>query len=1675
MKKTLSYSTIKNGKLNIHLNDKHLTLMHLDFEKNNLNLPFSIYHIYQNNLNNKGYGRGFSLNLEQTLKRLNDDTSSFLLTLPDGTIEKFQEIYYYKNDQESRIYKTIEGKKLKRSDIEVLDDGTLSYQNHPIYIDIKSDTGLTLKSDYKDFIGAEKLNFKNEDLLQLENDILQIQGSVEDLNYQLLEYQKFQDNSSYMSLEQARKEYEHSNQQYKTFQLNSSQIKDKENILKKKEAYYQKIKKGYNNVGGLRQNFTQDDIYFDATMMRISYDDSDGKNAELYANSDRYSGNKLENMSHFGKEAAYYNQRFTDEVERLNQSLQENSLNLERSELELQKPLFDKQKTLVQKENDYLEKQQNYEQEQTEALKKYYTILIERTNLQLKQYQLLLEQKKYQKNILLKQIPELYLQDEEGLVYGYNTEGKLCMLFDAYEHQATIFYNDSNQIKEIIDSSKHKIELIYNSKKQLIRMINGESDYLDFFYEGDQLIQIQYPNKEIFRLSYFNQKLIEFCDIDSIGYRLEYEKELMTSLKYFSFADQTIAEVLTFNYLENQIEISSNKNQFKYGYLLDEEQLLTTEYVLKNEKLEKITTHEFSSDHCRFSMTSQKQDEKLLEVSNVVVTDIKEYAVTGLKPYTTDYILYAIVQADSSETIAQGRVTAYCSHILNEAQAHFELRCVMTYKDLIKNFRVSFNPAIKSKQLVAIPITLEKDEEGNVLLPSELKIVVDYTNNHHNCNVDYLALTKGDFRYYEFDEAHRKIFECSSEAYSIQAKHFQKEGITIQKEEITYQYNPKELLAEEIHQTNITVYDVNGLVKNNEFDKLCVNYFYNKQNKIIKKIDSTGNAEEFVYNEKGFCIQKKTYHQAMPSEVYLEEQEYDDGGQVVSSANELGYKTTNQYLNQSLISTTTPNGHILYMHHSDQAASISTDIDGESNHNTVRYEKGRIISYQSAEMEYRYTYDSFGREKELYINDNLYCSFSYNEEADKHYYKTIYADQSGYKKVCDVFDKVLSIEKIIDGQTYPYVVYEYDEKDLLIKEYHYLDSKVETIEYVYIDHILVGLKTKDYIKRIEEELHSSNTIYEMNDTEYQHQLNYDLKDKITSYRYFVNGQCSLEEQYSYDLLNRLKESSNPVITNKFTYLSKNGRTTNLVASNQKKIGNMHQRNQYIYDQEGNIVTKIENHQITKYSYDQLNRLIREDNEGLNETILYAYDTNGNIVHKEKCEYSTSNDLVKKEDIAYNYKEDNDYLTSYQGKEIRYDRIGNPIIYKGNQLKWNQKELKKYKDIEFTYNINHIRTKKKALDKEIEYVLDGSKIIKEKRTYYTTRVESILEEGSRIETYEEEIEYIYSKQGIIGFDYIKAGNKKRYYYNKNILGDILEIYNEEGKLVGKYQYDGYGNQKIEKDIDSIASINPIRYRGYYYDIETGLYYLNSRYYDAEVSRFINMDSIEYMNPEVINGLNLYAYCMNNPVMGYDPNGAFDWGKFWMCVGSVIAIGVGIAFCAAGFGSILGGVLLGAGAGSLINGFVTEASGGSFTAGWVGGAISGALCGVGAGLGGLAFSAAFNAVNFACLGNLVLGVGISFAGGFLGNLAGTFTTAAIDHNVSNISLKDTLVSSVIMGGLNIFAGIGSGMSSIVGNAGKVAIDANSQLALRIIAGSIAASTEALYDLSSYLLSKLLSMFN
>ena len=209
---------------------------------------------------------------------------------------------------------------------------------------------------------------------------------------------------------------------------------------------------------------------------------------------------------------------------------------------------------------------------------------------------------------------------------------------------------------------------------------------------------------------------------------------------------------------------------------------------------------------------------------------------------------------------------------------------------------------------------------------------------------------------------------------------------------------------------------------------------------------------------------------------------------------------------------------------------------------------------------------------------------------------------------------------------------------------------------------------------------------------------------------------------------------------------------------------------------------------------------------------------------------------------------------------------------GNTLVWEKgRQLKQYGANAYKYNNDGIRIRKQTSTEIHEYILDGTNIVKE-----------IVTDTANCPKYVNE--YLYDLDGTVcGLKY----NGTAYYFYKNLQGDVIAITNDTGAVVARYTYDAWGKVLSVKDANGIdisetavhiANINPFRYRSYYYDTETKLYYLQSRYYNPEVGRFINADSIESgsLTVEMLFN-NLFLYCENDVVNNKDENGNVSWKK------------------------------------------------------------------------------------------------------------------------------------------------------------------------------------------------------
>ncbi|MBQ7380028.1 MAG: hypothetical protein IJW70_10185 [Clostridia bacterium] len=244
---------------------------------------------------------------------------------------------------------------------------------------------------------------------------------------------------------------------------------------------------------------------------------------------------------------------------------------------------------------------------------------------------------------------------------------------------------------------------------------------------------------------------------------------------------------------------------------------------------------------------------------------------------------------------------------------------------------------------------------------------------------------------------------------------------------------------------------------------------------------------------------------------------------------------------------------------------------------------------------------------------------------------------------------------------------------------------------------------------------------------------------------------------------------------------------------------------------------------------------------------------------------------------------NDVLISYAGNTITTDAIGNTLWdglfsytwQHGRQLARAQSSII---DVTYSYNADGIRTSKTVKNTISNtnilhtYDLDGTTIVRE-CIYDST--------GTYVET---ELRYYYDAKGApVAMHVFKKANANATpqefvcYFATNLQGDVVALYDEIGNRIASYTYDAWGNNIYKNstatsnistaDAQWLMNINPFRYRGYYYDTDTGLYYLQSRYYNPYWGRFLNADGYINANGDLI-GFNMYAYCSNNPIMYVD---------------------------------------------------------------------------------------------------------------------------------------------------------------------------------------------------------------
>ena len=573
---------------------------------------------------------------------------------------------------------------------------------------------------------------------------------------------------------------------------------------------------------------------------------------------------------------------------------------------------------------------------------------------------------------------------------------------------------------------------------------------------------------------------------------------------------------------------------------------------------------------------------------------------------------------------------------------------------------------------------------------------------------------------------------------------------------------------------------------------------------------------------------------------------------------------------------------------------------GDKIENTYQYSNDRLESITHNGTIYSFIYDLWGNQKSVKVGTQTLASYTYGAGRSRERVGSVtFGNGQTVTYRYDDHDNVTGISHD-GGNTWCYT-YLYDKNGTMVqaKDHFagttvYQDDMIYTVKQTSDDAVLYQKSYADDGSFLET-IHGASYMYTNVESQYDvltgqmqsgeriqgEGINLGFAD-ITDYF----GR-SIQKQATFQ--NDADASLATVQTN---YIYKNyedARTGNLVDTYRVSALGAHEtligEYRYEYDGNGNITAIYDaasNQLLNRYQYDAANQLVRADSRSRAESCIYTYDQGGNLVSEARYAFSTGKVSGTPYVTMYTYGNANwkDQLTAVDEKEITYDAIGNPLTYNGwvytwtagRQLAsaWNPNIGAKFV---YQYNADGLRTQKKAYGTDDEgnivnplqygswdYIWVDGKIVSQTVSY--TGIDDAPESQTMRFLYDEKAE-------LRGF----ALDGKTYLYAKNLQGDIVAIVNEAGTVEVQYQYGPWGQMDRNDAVTGnheLAQLNPFTYRGYQYDPETDLYYLQSRYYNPEWKRFLNADV--YTDTCIgILGSNMFDYCNNNPIFYYDPEG------------------------------------------------------------------------------------------------------------------------------------------------------------------------------------------------------------
>ena len=689
-------------------------------------------------------------------------------------------------------------------------------------------------------------------------------------------------------------------------------------------------------------------------------------------------------------------------------------------------------------------------------------------------------------------------------------------------------------------------------------------------------------------------------------------------------------------------------------------------------------------------------------------------------------------------------------------------------------------------------------------------------------------------------------------------------------------YDGMQLFKEEFGHSY--VYDANGNITsvtdlqkknttyeyaNNNLTKITLpsgakqTYTYDSYHNVSTATSPEGMVSSFTYDTYGNNTKVTVGGSSQTQKISATAAYTSDGNQLASVTDALGNTTTYGYDTQT--------GVLNWVQSSGQTETTRTNYTYDSRFRTTGVSQGSAqVGYTySGELlgaissasgtEYSFDYGAFDLVNSVQVGQRTLISHTYSTDANRNLTQSTYGNGDSVSYTYDSLGRTT-------GKSY---------------------ENGDTVDYIYDNNGNLGILKDSATSRNTQYFYDfQNRLmrYEESGQGYSNavQWGYDDENNLSSQTQTLNGN-TYTTQYTYDKDNRLTKTTVGNVSASYTY-DAYGRMTGITVKNGNVVvvstgisytspsstatstqvaawNNGIDNYTYQYNRAGNISSYFDNGDEYIYTYDDFGRLQSVEDFEAGDLHTYSYDSGGNLTTRRYIDYYHSHEGYQTlGSYTYGDSQWKDLLTAYNGTPITYDAIGNPLTdgtwtytwQHGRQLVGMEKDGT---SISYTYNADGKRISKTIDGITYNYHYLGDQLVE--MTWGSNRMR-----------------FSYDAIGAMSVSY----NGTDYFYLRNAQGDVTGLVDSTGAKVVTYAYDPWGKTWAASGTlaFTLGTFNPLRYRGYVYDTETGLYYLNSRYYNPVWGRFINADGF-VSTGQGVSGNNMFAYCGNSPVNRYDPDG------------------------------------------------------------------------------------------------------------------------------------------------------------------------------------------------------------